>query len=289
MARRPRLHVPGGFYHVILRGNHREPLFACPADRVKLDALVASGLARFDARLHAYCWMTNHLHALIQVGDTALGRLVQSIATRYSRYRHEALQTSGHLFERRHFARLIDVDGYFLAVLRYIHLNPVKAGLVADPGEYVWSSHHAYVRPQSSSCVTTEVGLSLFASDPEQARRAYTRFVSGDAGQANVEIDERLEGSDPRILGGSEFVDRLQVAPRPKPSMTLDELAAKICQTHSVSVDALRSRTARHLTSVRLELLESAIESGIARQSEVARYLRRDPSTLSKQRTRRKS
>ena len=80
MPRPPRLYVPGGYYHVILRGNHREDLFACPNDRFALNEIVIDVINRFNARLHAYCWMTNHLHALIQINHQPLGKLMQRIA-----------------------------------------------------------------------------------------------------------------------------------------------------------------------------------------------------------------
>ena len=142
MPRLPRLHVPGGFYHVILRGNHREDLFATREDRLVLNEIVAESIARCEARVHAFCWMTNHLHALVQIGATPLGKLVQRIATRYSRYRHRALHTTGHLFERRHRAWLVEADAYFVALLRYIHLNPVSAGMVG----------HAEVKESAALC-----------------------------------------------------------------------------------------------------------------------------------------
>ena len=68
MARRLRLHVPGGFYHVTLRGNHRQPIFFSAADRELLDRIVGDAVARSGARIHAYCWMTNHVHMVIQAG-----------------------------------------------------------------------------------------------------------------------------------------------------------------------------------------------------------------------------
>src|SRR5712672_2821384 len=145
MPRPPRLHVPGGCYHVVLRGNHREALFDAPADRYSLNEIVIDVLQRFDARLHAYCWMTNHLHALVQIGDLPLGKIMQRITMRFSRHRHKALRTTGHLFERRYKAWLVDVDSYFLTLVRYIHLNPVEAGMVRDPAEYLYSSHRAYL------------------------------------------------------------------------------------------------------------------------------------------------
>lgn len=140
MPRLPRLHVPGGCYHVILRGNHREALFACDNDRLVLNDIVADVIEKQQTRVHAFCWMTNHLHALAQVGDAPLGATMQRIAKRYSRSRHRQLRTTGHLFERRYKAWLVDADVYFIALLRYIHLNPVKAHTVTTPDDYPWSS-----------------------------------------------------------------------------------------------------------------------------------------------------
>jgi REP element-mobilizing transposase RayT len=89
------LHVAGGFYHVTLRGNHQEDLFAAPEGRKVLNDIVAEALPVHGARCHAFCWMTNHLHAFMQVGDAPLGPLVQRIAVRYARYRHKQLDTKG--------------------------------------------------------------------------------------------------------------------------------------------------------------------------------------------------
>jgi putative transposase len=84
MPRLPRLHVPGGFYHVILRGNHRERLFSTADDRLKLNAIVAEAIEKYAAQIHAFCWMTNHLHALMRIGEIKVSKVVQRIAMRYS-------------------------------------------------------------------------------------------------------------------------------------------------------------------------------------------------------------
>jgi len=285
MSRPPRLHVPGGCYHVTLRGNHREDLFASSSDRATLNEIVADALDRFDARLHAFCWMTNHLHALVQIGESPLGNLVGSVASRYSRYRHKALGTTGHLFERRHGARLVAVDSYFLAVLRYVHLNPVKAGLASDPGEYPWSSHRVYLGAESIGWVTTELGLSLLGGDLRDARSAYSKLVGGSLPDDEIAIEERVHPDDERILGGDEFVARVRATREPaRERKTLDELASRVCADHSIEVGLLRSGSRWHdLTPIRLELLERAVTTCVANLTEVARYLGRDPSTLSKQ------
>ena len=285
MPRAPRLHVPGGCYHVTLRGNHREALFETPADRSKLDAIVTDALQRFDVRLHAYCWMTNPLHALVQINAQPLGGFVQSVATRFARYRHEALETTGHLFERRYGARLVALDSYFLTALRYIHLNPVTARIATDPAAYPWSSHRAYLGTKRICWVTTELGLSLFGNEPDAARRRYAEFVGGESDGSADALDERAHPNDDRILGDDEFLASLT---RPRLAadvpVGLDEIARDVCAAHGVPLDLVRSRTSQHrLTPVRLELLARALSAGAATLTEVAGYLGRDASTLSKQ------
>lgn len=295
MPRRTRLHVPGGFYHVTLRGNHREALFGDEADFRKLDEIVAKALAAYEARLHAFCWMPNHLHALVQIADHPLGDLVKSIAATYARYRHKVLDTSGHLFERRHHARLVDVNAYFLAVLRYIHLNPVKACLVPDPRDYRWSSHRAYLGTETINWLTVGKGLSMFGPGLVSARRGYARFMGQMEDDAD-DIDENAHPEDSRVLGDDAFLEQLRNEPSAcsEPTaavgaLTLDALAASVCTTHGVRVELLRSpSTMRSLTPVRLELLLQALEMRVATTAEVARYLGRAPSTLSKLLSRRR-
>jgi REP element-mobilizing transposase RayT len=279
------LHVPDAFYHVTLRGNHKEPLFGAAADRVRLNAFVADATERFGVRVHAFCWMTNHLHALVQIGKRPLGDFVKSVTVRYSRYRHKALDTTGHLFERRYGARLIDVDAYFLAVLRYIHLNPVKAGLVRDPRTYPWSSHRAYLGSEALDWLTVEQGLALFGAEPRSARAAYARFLRESGVDADDDFACKAHPADPRILGNDEFISGLELTGgKSSNAMTLPALAEQVCARHGISVALLRSRIASpRLTPIRVELLEQAVVDAVANLTDVARYLGRDASTLSKQ------
>lgn len=282
MPRPPRLHVPGGCYHVVLRGNHQESLFGRAADRRVLNDIVAEALAKFDGRIHAFCWMTNHLHALVQVANSPLGKIVKCIATRYARYRHKALDTGGHLFERRHTAKLVDVDNYFLTLLRYIHLNPVKGGMVNDPADYPWSSHRAYLGVECISWLTTDFGLSLFSGDRGQARIAYRRLMF----QPHNEEDEALvlepHPDDSRILGTDLFIRRIPVVPhKPRSPLTLVQLAESFCAAHHITPELLRSPSrARHLSLIRTAFSIQAIERRIAILSDIARFLNRDHSSL---------
>jgi putative transposase len=283
MPRLPRLHVPGGCYHVVLRGNHQEDLFCSPSDRYALNEITAEALVYYGARVHAYCWMTNHLHMLPQIGVEPLGKLIQRIAVRFARLRHKDMGKTGHLFERRHRAWLVDVDEYFVALLRYIHLNPVRAGIVQTPDEYAWSSHRAYLGEVEMPWVTTDFGLRLLGQYVSTARSAY-RTLMNQPGYASEEaIFSNVHPEDARILGSDRFVASLPMSIRaPRSSLSLDELALEVCMRHGVSVDEVRScaRT-RSLTAPRVDIARGAVAGRIASLNQVARYLGRSSSSLS--------
>src|SRR5512146_1265568 len=176
MARKPRLHVPGGLYHVILRGNAREDIFFAAQDRHCLYDLLAQGVARFGYRVHAFCLMTNHLHLALQAGDQSLSAGMQNLAFRYTRYLNARLQRFGHLFQGRFKAYLVDRDRYGLALVRYIHLNPVRARMVKQPAAYSYSSHRAYLGREVLPWLTTNWVLGQFAPRLGMARSRYARF-----------------------------------------------------------------------------------------------------------------
>ena len=163
MPRKPRLHYPGACYHVILRGNSGQDIFIDKKDRSKFLFLLQEGIEKFKHRIHAYCLMTNHIHLAVQVGDIPLSRIIQNVSFRYTRYFNRRKNQVGHLFQGRYKAILIDVDSYLLKLVRYIHNNPVRAGMVKSPGQYSWSSHGAYLGRASIPWLITDWILSQFA------------------------------------------------------------------------------------------------------------------------------
>jgi REP element-mobilizing transposase RayT len=145
MARKQRIHYPGALYHVILRGNARQDIFFDDGDRSRFILLLQEAVEKFGFRIHAYCLMTNHVHLAVQVGVTPLSRIMQNLSLRYTTWINRRLNRSGHLFQGRYKAVLIDADSFLLELVAYIHLNPVRAGMVATPENYHWSSHCAYL------------------------------------------------------------------------------------------------------------------------------------------------
>ena len=270
-------------YHVTLRGNHQQDIFFTPADRERLNELFSDVLVRQGARMHAYCYMTNHIHALIQVGEKPLGPLILRVASRYARVTQAALATTGHLFERRYYSVLVDADSYFMALLRYIHLNPVVAGLVRIPDEYPWSSHHAYLGLRRETWLTTDFGLAFFGKETNNAVHGYRKFVNDglEADLGSSPLDE-VNHSDNRILGSDDFAQTLLGTTwRPRSRKSLDNLLAEACSRFNVTAEELRSpsRVGR-LVIARVWIAIEAQSGRIASLSAVARCLHRDESSL---------
>jgi len=169
MARKPRLHVPGALYHVIWRGNEQRQVFFDEDDCYRFYALLEEGVSRFGYRVHGFCLMPNHVHLALQAGKDSLSRSMQNLAFRYTQATNRKLGRSGHLFQGRYKALLVDRDAYLLELVRYIHLNPVRARLVADLADYPWSGHQAYLGKVALPWLTRTLlaaGRVLFAPIP---------------------------------------------------------------------------------------------------------------------------
>lgn len=283
--RRPRLHVPGACYHVTLRGNHCQDIFFCDGDRLLLERYVAVALERVGGRIHAYCWMTNHIHLLIQVAETPLGAFMQRISTRFARAVQARVPTTGHLFQNRYHALLVDVDRYFLALLRYIHLNPVRAGLASDPAEYRWSSHLAYLGLATSDWLETAYGLRMFDPDPGRARDQYRRFViQGIGAPRSRRLGESPRG-EPRVLGDDAFLKTIKrkTAARSLSRRSLEAIAQEVCAELGLTLSELRSTVQRRRVSRARGLVAArALAEGSASVSEIARYLNRSASSVTR-------
>lgn len=284
MPRKPRLHVPGGVYHVILRGNHREPLFGADKDRAYLNALVGDVVARFGLRIFAYCWMTNHLHLAVQVGDTPLDKPMQRLAMRYALHIHRDAGQTGHLFERRYRSILVDADGYLLALVRYIHLNPVVAGMVADPMAYRWSSHGDYLGRPTVAWVDTAFVLAMFGPAVGVSRVRYSRFMRSYSDE-DLAPFAKHESRDTRAMEPEVPTHRAEgPAPGRAAQDTLEQIAARHCSRLGISLTELSSPSkARHLCAARLAIAREAMAAGVATVSDLGRFLGRSPSALSQQ------
>ena len=145
MARPLRIEYEDAFYHITTRGNEQKNIFRDTSDREKFLGYLESATERYCAVIHSYCLMDNHYHLFIQTPAGNLSQIMQHINGAYTTYYNIKRKRSGHLFQGRYNALLVDADTYARELSRYIHLNPVRAGVVEKPGHYKWSSYLSYL------------------------------------------------------------------------------------------------------------------------------------------------
>ena len=283
MGRPIRVHVDGGIYHVIMRGNAQEPIFFDGNDRSRLNEFVAQGLDRYNCRLHAFCWMSNHIHAAVQVSDRPLSEFMCWSASRYARFINHKRGRTGHLFERRHKALLVRDDAYLLGLVRYIHLNPVRAGLVDAPEDYLWSSHRAYLGTQTIEWVTTRGVLSCFGASVSTSRTHYRKFMKQDSCWLPDEIEVSIEAEREALSTGE-----LSMQPRGVPSdedidKFIDNLVAEYCSEHNLNPAAVTGLgRQREAARARAIISHQAISDGKCTLKNLADYFGRAPEVISR-------
>jgi len=210
MARLPRLTLPGYPHHIIQRGNNRQMIFADTQDFATMMALLAENAHKFAVAVHAYVLMTNHFHLLAtpQTAD-ALPQMMQAVGRSYVRYFNDLQGRTGTLWEGRYRSTLIEAERHLLACMAYIDLNPVRAGLAADPADYPWSSHAHGVGLRGDPLVTPHPLYWALGNTPFARERAYADLVHAglDAGQ-HTDLARAVHSG--WALGGADFVRDLQ-------------------------------------------------------------------------------
>ena len=282
MARKPRLHVPGGLYHVIVRGNARQDVFISPSDRHFYYELLAEGVARFGYRVHAFCLMSNHVHLALQAGDLELSAGMQNLSFRYTRYLNTRLKRVGHVFQGRFKAFLVDQDRYGLALVRYIHLNPVRARMVRQASAYAWSSHRAYLGGDTLPWLTTDWVLGQFGERLGPARQRFAAFVDDGISDGHSEVFYGGQ-ADGRVVGEEDFVKK--VLPKRSTQTTppsLSAIVAHVCRSASLSEAALKA-TGKGRAPARARALIGwlSVRSKAATLTQVATHFHREISTIS--------
>ena len=249
MARQPRIEYPGAFYHVITRGNQRQKTFRDDHDRWKYLEILAHLKEVNLFRLHAYVLMDNHVHLLLETGEHPLSRIMQRLGSGYTQYFNRRHKFVGHLFQGRYKAILCDKDSYLLELSRYLHLNPVRAKVVKDPGEYQWSSYGAYVQEkQCAPWMETAEVLQQLSGKGSEARKLYRKYVLEGLWGGHKEEDYELV--DGRFLGEREFVEEIrarteiagEVRIRIKPEVFLRSACANLGKKRGEVIGAGKER-----------------------------------------------
>ena len=212
MPRRARLYLPGVPLHIIQRGNNRQAcFFADEVYRFYLDWLGVYA-AKVHCRVHAYVLMTNHVHLLISSDEPeGVGRLMKALGQRYVQYVNRTYQRSGTLWEGRFRSCLTQDETYLLACMRYIELNPVRAGMVAHPGEYRWSSYRANAQGEEERLITPHLVFASLATAGCSASAVYRELFRFELEPGLVdEIRKATNGNF--ALGDQRFASQIGAA-----------------------------------------------------------------------------
>jgi len=207
MARPLRIELAGGLYHVTARGDRREAIFFDDDDRVAWLTLFGEVCGRFNWRCHAFCQMTNHYHLVIETPDGNLSRGMRQLNGVYTQHINRRYRRVGHLFQGRYKGILVEKDSYLLELARYVVLNPVRAGMVADAGDWPWSSHAMMIGARAAPAwLETDWLLGHFSATRRKAVAAYQDFVRAGVGLESVWTDLRQQA----FLGSERFVTEMQ-------------------------------------------------------------------------------
>ena len=191
MPRNPRVLKDEGFYHLIARGNNHHLVFALPGGFEQFRKLLLESKRKFPWKLSHYCLMANHVHLLGQIErGNDLPKLMQFLLLEYSRWYRKQTGYSGHLWQGRYKSPLIERESYFLECGRYIERNPIRAGLVQRPEDYVWSSYRYYAFGEADPLVEEDPYYRDLGLTVETRQKVYREFV-------------RLEGPYDRLIDHS--------------------------------------------------------------------------------------
>lgn len=262
MPRQPRLDIPDVLHHVIVRGIERRDIFADDDDKERFVARLSGLLTKSATKCYAWALMSNHIHLLLMPTRVSLAETMRRLLTGYAVYFNRKYQRCGHLFQNRYKSILCEEDPYFLELVRYIHLNPLRAGMVADLdslGSYSWSGHAVLLGKRSMEGQETDEVLTRFGNTRKIALSAYCQFIADGVakGHRNDLTGGGLKRSQPdctesgeiapfdeRVLGSGGFVEMVtqgfSAREQKKPRLTLAELLDRVCPVTGVSAERMR-------------------------------------------------
>ena len=221
MARPLRLEFAHALYHVTSRGNRREDIYHDDADRQAWLSVLAQVCKRFNWTVHAYCLMSNHYHLLVETLEPNLSAGMRQLNGVYTQLTNRAHGRVGHVFQGRFKAIVVDKDNYLLELARYVVLNPVRAGMVQDPGQWPWSSYGAMLAPgwlPGADWLATDKLLAYFAPDQQSLDRVPDRLADREIAQQRY-VNHVREGiglpsvwkdvSGQVYLGDEKFINKM--------------------------------------------------------------------------------
>ena len=315
MPRQARLDMPGALHHIMIRGINKSDIFIDEEDRVKFLERLEKNILNGRCSVYAWVLMNNHVHILFKSGERGISEVMRKVLSWYAQYFNHKYKRSGHLFENRYKSILCEEDRYLLALVRYIHLNPVRAGIVKsikDLDKYRWSGHRAYIGKDDYEWMDKKYVLEQFSNRKKIALKEYYKFIGKTTGAGcNEELSggglirsaggwsnvlsmrtrkEKME-YDERILGGGDFVNSILKDTEEKETRQLKyrlsgrsikKIIDEVCKKEQVNPIELKNGSRRKkVSSVRRKIAcRSLKELGLS-FAEIARNLGVNTSAIS--------
>ncbi len=316
MPRRARLDAPGTLHHVIVRGIERRRIVNDAADRKNFVKRLGELSAATKTTIYAWALLSNHAHILLRSSEIGLSGFMRRLLTGYAISYNRRHRRWGHLFQNRYKSIVCDEDAYFTELVRYIHLNPLRAKLVknlAQLDRYRWSGHGVIMGKVQYEWQNRDYVLKWFGKKESEAKNAYRNYVEKgiDEGRRPELVGGGLirslggwsavkalrrsgdrELSDDRILGSGKFVERIIKEAEPKIKFQLpvledhhkiDKFITRICQDENVSIEELKGGSRRkEISRVRARIAIGLIKTQGLAFAEVGRQLGVSTSAISK-------
>ncbi|NLI92273.1 MAG: transposase [Peptococcaceae bacterium] len=180
MPRIPRTKSKTGLYHVMIRGNEKKNIFRDSEDKDRFLEILYYKRQNGEFTLLAFCLMDNHVHLAIGEGTNDIAKVMKKITVSYVYYFNKKYKRVGHLFQDRFKSQVIESDSYLLSLIRYIHYNPIKSGLVNTVGEYRWSSYNSYITEKSNfpNLIDKQIIFMMLSNDPQKAKQLFIDYMS---------------------------------------------------------------------------------------------------------------
>ncbi|MBN2107227.1 MAG: transposase [Deltaproteobacteria bacterium] len=321
MPRCARLDAPGTVHHVIIRGIEKREIVNGDADRGDFVSRMSQIAEKTQTKIYAWALMTNHAHMLVRSGTAGLAQYMRRLLTGYAGYYNRQQGRHGHLFQNRYKSIVCDEDVYMKELVRYIHLNPLRAGLVRDMealDSYPWSGHHYIMGGKAVAAQDRDFVLSCFGRKAGVAKRAYRRYVGEGITQGHRPelvgggllrslggwsevLSVRKQGgrllSDERILGSGDFVNQVlreaeSMIRRQYSALERKKIAEAVigeaCREEEIAVSELQHGSRRPVVArVRKQIIATLFDRYGIPQAEIARHTGVSTSAVSKTLSRR--
>lgn len=275
MPRKPRVHYPGAIYHVIARGNNQEHILASDLDKNRYIEKIKKYKDRFPFHLYGYVIMDNHAHMLLEVQEHPLSKIMQGIQQSYTQWYNHFYGRVGHVFQQRYKAILCDNDSYLLTLLKYIHCNPIRAGITPTL-DYPWSSHRDYLLG-TSAVVDLHFCLGILGDQTEKAMKQYLEFMQ----QSDSLEVKRQTQSNGVALSMSNKKNKKDAF---KLKENMEELVEMVIKKIGVPEEILLSSKSRNrkIIMARNIIIYLAIKHEIVQRTVLMEYLTLTPYQISR-------